>query len=178
MPSNFSPSVFGGGVHLRRPIAGYHSGMRLGGRKRRTRHRGRGFFGDVWNGIKSAGSHVLPVLGNIAKDIGVKLISSRLGLGRRRRRTHRTGMRRRHRTHRTARTGMRRRRRRTRTGMRRRRTHHKRRGRGILGTLGSLLGSFGLGRRRRTHRRTRHGGSASVYGGRRIRRRTVHRRRY
>jgi hypothetical protein len=60
--------------------------MSAGGRRRTRRgtRRGRGFFGDLWDKVKSVGStvasHALPVL----KDLGVGLLKKKLGLGRRR----------------------------------------------------------------------------------------------
>lgn len=67
-------------------------GLRLlGGRRRRTTTRrrtlrGRGIFGDIWNGIKDVGKTiggaVLPVAGGLAKDLLVQKLTG----GRRRRR--------------------------------------------------------------------------------------------
>ena len=58
----------------------------LGGR-RRMHHRGRGFFGDVWTGMKKAGSAILPpIIGTIGPMAATKYLAPLLGLGMRRRR--------------------------------------------------------------------------------------------
>ena len=98
-------SIFGGSMTLRRrPLRGsrrthkrrhsMHGGSLMhggsfpsayGGSRRRSRsHRGRGIWDTIKNGISSVAPHVL----NGLKDIGVSLLKSKLGLGRRRRRAH------------------------------------------------------------------------------------------
>ena len=98
-------SIFGGSIALRRrPLRGsrrthkrrhsMHGGSLMhggsfpsayGGSRRRSRsHRGRGIWDTIKNGISSVAPHVL----NGLKDIGVSLLKSKLGLGRRRRRAH------------------------------------------------------------------------------------------
>ena len=89
-------SIFGGSMALRRrPLRGsrrthkrrhsMHGGSfpsAYGGSRRRSRsHRGRGIWDTIKNGISSVAPHVL----NGLKDIGVSLLKSKLGLGRRRR---------------------------------------------------------------------------------------------
>jgi hypothetical protein len=125
----------------------------LGGRRRR-RTRGSGFFGDVWDKIKSGVSAVAPHVLNIGKDLLLSAAKKKLGLGRRRRTRRGRSMGMRRRTRRRTRGGYY-----TAGGKRRRRTRRKRRtGRGILSTL---LGFAGLGKRRRTRRRR---GGRRMYG--------------
>ena len=179
----FSASVFGGNRLRSRPLLGgrrhrskrHHSRMGrarsvmslFGSRKshRRMRRSGSGFLSDAWDKIKSVGSHVLPIALPILKDLAVKAVRSRLGLGKRRksrrrsrmggiigsfgygrkRRSHRrrrVGSRKR-RSHRSRRLGSRKRRTRLRRGSRRRSRSHHRRGRGAIGSaVGGVLGSL------------------------------------
>jgi hypothetical protein len=81
---------------LIKALPAIHAMMKEGGRKRRrrVRRRGAGFFGDLWSGVKSVGSHILPVANDLLKQ--TKIISNlapgivgkaagALGYGRRRR---------------------------------------------------------------------------------------------
>jgi hypothetical protein len=153
----FSPSVFGGSVMLRRrPLMGMT-------RRHSRRHRGKGIFGDIWNGVKSAASslapHVLPVI----RDLGVSLIKKKLGVGRRR-----------HRLSRRSRTG----RARSVMGLLRslsrghgsHRRSHRRRSR--MGCARSVF-SATRGMRRRRHR-SRLGRARMIMGARRSHRRRSH----
>ncbi len=161
----------------------FRSHHMMGMRRRRSHryrshrsHRGRG----VLDFLKSAASHVLPVIGNIAKDVGTSYIKKRFGLGRShrrsygglstyggrrrsyRRRTHsRFGGYRRRRTHSRYRRRSRRSHYRRRHSRRRTHSHYRRRryGRGPIGSaIGGVLGGLlGFGRRKHRSRRSHHG---------------------
>lgn len=60
-------------------------GMRRHHRRRHS-HRGGSILGNVWNGVKKVAGVVGPTLLPILKEAGVKLVRSKLGLGRRHRR--------------------------------------------------------------------------------------------
>lgn len=80
---SFSPSVWGGSVMmLKRPLMG----MARSHPRRHRSHRGGLSFGDVWGHVKEGVKDVVPRLLPIARDVGLKLLRSKLGVGRRRRR--------------------------------------------------------------------------------------------
>jgi hypothetical protein len=157
----FSSSVWGGSMSMRRrPLAGM-------ARRRRT-HRGKGFFGDLWSGVKNVGSTILPVVGPAL----AKAALSRFGMARRRRRTVGHGM-----THHRKRSSIASHlmslvrashgKAKSHMGCRRRKSHHGR-AHSLLNMIRSAH-SRTFGRRRR---RVHHRGGSMIAG---ARRRRVHR---
>ena len=147
----FSPSVWGGSVMMRRrPL--------MGMRRSHSRHhsrRGRGIWDTIKSGISAVAPHALPIL----RDLGIKLVRSKLGVGRRHRRS-RMGSRK------VSRGGLfSSLRSRSLTGSRRRRSHRSRGGYVSF----PFMATRGMSRRR-SHRSRGYG---SMFGSKRRHRRRV-----
>lgn len=124
------PSSWGGVYARSKPR------RRFGGAGRKRRVVGKGFFGDLWSGVKSVASSVAPTLLPIATN----LLAKRLGGRKRRVRKTRMG-------------GLRSALMPVIHGMKKRRVHRKRGGGPIGSALGGILGGLlGFGKRR-VHRR-------------------------